>query len=924
MRPIKLTISAFGPYSGTEIIDFSKLGESGLYLITGDTGAGKTTIFDAIAYALYGEASGAARTSDTLRSKYAAPATPTFVELEFSYSRSIYTVRRNPAYERPKLKGEGFTQQKADAVLTLPDSKTVSSERDVNEAITDLIGLDKSQFSQIAMIAQGDFLKLLLAKTKDRGRIFSTIFKTGMYSELQDRFRVMKNELEAEYKRTAASIRGCIEDAACSEESLFSDPLGELQASQGFPAADSAFEILEKIICEDTAARSENDTETERLRKILDKLNSQLGRAEAREQTEKDIEKEEAFLAEYEPILKKLEQEADTAASKLKDSGRLTLEATSLEGELGIYNEADSIAERIDELKKRRDASVKTAEASDAEKNGIYLSLKSYRSELEKIADCSEKQIRLEASLEKAQNKLVEYNTLSKNAKAHIELLEKLSVADSQYTAAVSDYVREQENYLAAERLFFDGQAGILAQRLIDGEKCPVCGSLSHPSPAPLTNGAPTKKQLEKMKKKLEELRKVTETASSERGIISGREDSLRSSLQNTADTLLGTEYSPETIHKEISSQILLLEQEIKNITEQLSSVKEECRRKAELTEKIPAEEEKISELNDAVTSARQDAAAADSEMRPLISRFDDIARSLTFKTRSEAETKIKELLSETERIEKEEQTARKAFEDCRVKVENSRSAAETLKKQLSGTKESRSENIKHEIGQLTERMKTLSKQRDDIVTRLNSNTKLGKQLEKLISDLSRLDEDLTAVSAVSDTINGSMTGKYKISLETYIQMTYFDRIIDRANVRFMVMSNGQYELVRRRENDSMRGQSGLELDVIDHYNGTERGVNTLSGGESFMASLSLALGLSDEIQSASGGIQLDAMFIDEGFGSLDSEALNNAVNALAGLTEGRRIVGIISHVAELKDRIDKQIIVSKDRSGGSKAKVIV
>ena len=473
MRPLNLTMSAFGPYAGRTTVDFSVLGTSGLYLITGDTGAGKTTIFDAITYALYGEASGESRESSMLRSKYAAPETPTFVELTFLNGGKTYTVRRNPEYTRPKTRGTGTTVQKADAELTMPDGRIITKARDVTAAMTDIVGVDREQFARIAMIAQGEFRKLLLAQTDERKAIFRQIFHTGQYQALQNRLK----------EEAAALDRQC----------------GELEA--------------------------------------------------------------------------------------------------------GLRQAAGSI---------RCDA--------------------------------------------------------------------------------------------------------------------------------------------------------------------------------------------PETLPDALDTDALL----------------------AALDTLLHADEAALRTRRDALTV-----------------RAEQLQRQIS---------------------------------TCDARLEQNRAA------------------------------------RTAIDTRRQQHAAVRARWQW--------------VHALAATANGAVPGKEKIMLETYIQTAYFDRILGRANTRLLIMSGGQYELRRCARAGDNRSQTGLELEVIDHYNGTARSVKTLSGGETFAASLSLALGLSDEVQATAGGVQLEAMFVDEGFGSLDSEALQQALAALVGVSGGSRIVGIISHVAELKDRIDRQIIVTKDRSGGSRVQV--
>ena len=660
MRPLKLTLSAFGPYAGHTEIDLEKLGEKGLYLITGDTGAGKTTIFDAITYALYDAPSGTNRDTSMFRSKYASPETPTFVEMTFSCGGKVYTVRRNPEYERPARRGSKMTKQKAEAELHLPDGRVLDKPKEVNAELTQIIGLDRSQFSQIAMIAQGEFLKLLTAETKDRQEIFRKIFKTNCYEVLQNRLKDSANTLYRKCEAARASVQQYIGGIVCAEGDMLREKAQ--QAKEGkLPFAETV-ELLETLIDRDEAEDAACARQFEVLEEKIGAVNARLIKADERRKMREALEKN------------------------------------------------------------RKQQEVQRGEAEQAK-------------------------------------------------------------------AALAAEQAKQPQQEARQRALAD-----------------------------LENELPRYAELENTEKE-------------------------RLSLASDIETKRRALVQQERTHQVQSAELAAWKQEHESLA----------------------------------------SAAADRE-RLLGER----SRRLDRKTALKALAEDVEAQRRGEEIDEEAQ-----------RQQGNALAVERLT--------------------LLERQRTLH-------SRANTNKTALASVRNKSDELERLEREYSWLSLLSQTANGTLSGKDKITLETYIQMTFFDRILQRANGRLLVMSGGQYELKRRSISDNRQSKTGLELDVIDHYNGSERSVKSLSGGESFKASLSLALGLSDEVPSAAAaGIRLDTMFVDEGFGSLDEESLAQAIHALGSLAEGKRLVGIISHVGELREKIDRQIVITKDKNGsGSSARIIV
>ena len=919
MRPIKLTVSAFGPYAGKTILEMDKLGENGLYLITGDTGAGKTTIFDAITYALYGEASGDNREPSMFRSKYAETTTPTEVELVFSYAGKTYTVKRNPEYERPKSRGEGFTTQKAEAQLIYPDGRIVTKQRDVDNAIRDIMGINRSQFLQIAMIAQGDFLKLLLAPTEERKKIFRQIFKTQLYQDLQEKLKRESSSLNDQCTAARSSIKQYIDGISCDENDVLSIKVEK--AKEGVLPSSDVIDLIEQLLTQDQNRYTELQHSISDTDKKLEIINENLGKIEAAEKTQDALEQTKIELLRENEVNDKLLSIFAAEEQKTHDRERLSEEKAKIEAEFPRYEALailegaikqakNDIAEREKKLKKDREQY-----ALDAE------SFAKLKKEYESLANAGEGRERLVNQREKAEERQAKLRAASEELDDLDELNNHLALLQSDYIKAADVAKEATDDYEAKNRAFLDEQAGIIAETLADGEPCPVCGSLEHPSIARKSEKAPTETQLKKAKDKAEKARLSAEEKS---GLC--KEANVKLEVKKTEVEKhvneLWQDTSVDLAKEKLASEQALVSEKIAELTIAISEEEKKSSRRAELSELIPQNEAVLKEKEKDITSCNTALEADKASLNEKIIQRDTDKKGLRFDNKTMAENEVLTTEKAIKDMKAAFDKAQKELADSRERIAGYKASIEKLSKQISSNcvPDKEAETKKKEA--LTEQ-----KQTDDFVSkvlhaRMETNKQALTNIRAKVGELETLETRYTWIRALSNTANGNISGKEKVMLETYIQMTYFDRIIARANTRLMVMSGGQYELKRRKEAENNRSQSGLDLDVIDHYNGTERSVKTLSGGESFKASLSLALGLSDEIQASAGGVKLDTMFVDEGFGSLDEESLDQAMKALSGLADGNRLVGIISHVADLKNRIDKQIVVEKEKSGGSKASI--
>lgn len=910
MKPLKLTMSAFGPYAGEEKVDMGLLGEQGLYLITGDTGAGKTTIFDAITFALYGEASGNQREADMFRSKYAKAGTPTFVELEFLYRGQNYHIRRNPEYLRPAKKGTGMTTEKADACIQYPDGRIVTKMKDVTKAVTDLIGLDRNQFTQIAMIAQGDFLKLLLAKTEERSKIFREIFDTKLYQILQERLKTESGALRLKYEELSKSIE---------------QYAGQIQCEEGWEQLPSIAELLEVLLLfekNDEKKTEEFAARLIKLEKALEVLNQQIGQARNIEKIKYEIEQAGQGIAKHEPELDRLRATFEEEEGKSGDRERLAVEIAADMEKLKSYDEMEELK---NQQKKRQSLIMETECAIKESKKKEQILEKNIREmkiSLEKLKEADAWKVRQENEENILEEKKTKVKVLKKLLAEHKALEQRLLAVQMEYKNKSGESENKQRRFGQMEKSFLDAQAGLLADTLEEGKKCPVCGSVHHPEPAKIQADSCSKEELEQMKEICKKLSARVSDLSAEAGSIRGQAEISKKNIETRAEELFGEKV--ESVCQALEETIQSLAIQDENVKLNREKVERAAARKEQFEKQLPQYEECQKTERTECQQMEQQLVRSVTEQKNMEEQLESLKKTLLFGSKEEAVREIEKKKKKKQMMELSYEKAKRGFEDTKQTLSGLRMKISTLEKQLDGTEEINLEELLEKQKVYSEERRKLQEQKENVSARRKNNNSVKDAIEKQYGEIQKTEKQWMMVKALSNTANGNVSGKDKIMLETYIQMTYFNRIITRANTRFMVMSGGQYELKRRVEAQNLRSQSGLELDVIDHYNGSVRSVKTLSGGEAFKASLSLALGLSDEIQSQAGGIQIDAMFIDEGFGSLDEESLEQAIKALENLAHGNRLVGIISHVAELKERIEKQIVVKKEKSLGSSVKVMI
>lgn len=1054
MKPVKLIMSAFGPFRQVTEVAFSELGSGGLFLISGDTGSGKTTIFDAISFALYGNASGENRTADSFRSDYASEEEETYVELTFLHHQKEYRIWRNPSYLRSKKRGSGTTEQKANATLFLPDGRVVSGYAQVTQAVTELLGIDWRQYKQISMLAQGEFLRLLTAGSDERGMIFRKVFGTQRYAYLQQKLKEMAARLKNECEDLDRGILQYLSGISCGEDWIHKAALEEGIKAGDINQVPKLMELLKDLLETDQIRYQELNEKYIQLKEELEKISAEYSLAEqfnrmfaelkeAEEEYHKLAQRtEEMQVAEERYIrgeqalhsVKPLEDTYVRIAKELKeleeDIERERAEKAKLEEEEKIrrdeYEAREANKPRIEELKKetsRLEEEIKRHDAIlDQEKQRILFEGK--KSELEK--KIGELKIREEELKEELAAKQKELDQAADTEKAltvcegrleasrqYIEQLQRLLKEAQDLKTEEEAYLRLTENYRKLEGIylelsgsyreleasFYREQAGLLAAALEPGKPCPVCGSTEHPHKAALTEGAPSEESLKRERLRLDQAREELQSASSACEAQKSRIATLKKALIDKGQMLLvgmaedglkdellsedvGRVYqTAELKFIEEKEAFRELEQRRKLLQEDLHRRDLVKKRLAELTSLLEKSGEDISMLKE-----EQD--KNNTDLNRSIGSIEGMKQELRFATREEAEAALREKRKELAELEEQLLSAEKALRDCELALGRVKAVlADNVKKQelKSGDcirarrlfeeklfdcgfeSEGKEKEASYREALLTEEeLKALKttldhyqKSRESLSSRLlqlrkNTEGKREKDLEQLKlarEDLNRQYQEaydqLTLISGrlknndfifhkveeqnrqqdklrreylmlgnLSRTANGDLPGKSKIAFEQYVQAFYFERVIREANKRFYQMSGHQYVLQRKKDATDLRSSAGLELEVMDYYTGKARSINSLSGGESFKAALSLALGLSDVIQSYAGGIEMDAMFVDEGFGTLDSESLEQAIETLNALTAGNRLVGIISHVGELKERIDKKLLIEKSMEG--------
>lgn len=901
MLPIKITISGFCSYMGETTIEFEKLGTNGIYLITGDTGSGKTAIFDAIKYALYGKSSNNNRDALMLRNTKAPNTTPTFVDFDFQIHGKLYNIKRNPTYTRASKRGSGTTEESASVCLTLPDKTTNTSISSVAKEIVKILGVNDEQFSQITMIAQGEFQKLLTASTLERSTILRHIFKTEKYNKVQQELKEKAKELKVENENLRISIEKDFKNIILSDDESIDPKLSD----------SKKIEEIETLISKNKATLANYKQDLVKENNSLLSITSAKTSLEGQLTTYDSYNEEIQDKIKEDSILKTVKDKLKNEKEKEKQRKDLANSIKKLDQSLPKYLELDDLNCKLTKATAKK----KNNETELTKQTGILNqkknSLQSKKDQFDNLKDTSTKHEIAKNNLERLTNK----NASFSECFDLIKLYKSFDVTGEQakLKEIYKDFKIMSDNYKQLFTTFFASQAGILAKDLKENTPCKVCGSTNHPNKATLPPNAPTESELNEAKDNLDDITNQA-TAQSEytSKLIQDQSNTIKNVCTNV-NKILSTTYDESVditiIEDALNLELSNLNSDLINVNDEIKVLKNNLTIFNNLLDEIPTLEPEIEEINKDISSIVNDININKNDITNSTDAITKIG-TLDFPTHKIAENSLNSLKQQLKVLEDTLETAKTKYNDQKNKVAGIDGRIELLKGQLDGilslddlktavnNKENDFATTKNNIEKLEILIKNSNDKRHNNLFYLKN---LNKNLELLkISDIETADVEQLSVCA-----NG------KITLETKVQQAFFDNIIARANQRFFEMSNGEYNLVRQ-ETSSGNAKAGLDLDVIDMSDGQRRSVRSLSGGESFKASISLALGLSDEIQSNAGGIELGALFIDEGFGTLDSETLNVAMDILQKLSQSGKVIGLISHVEKLKQRIDKQIIVQK------------
>ena len=1033
MRPIKLTISAFGPYASKQVIDFEELKGRNIFVISGKTGAGKTTIFDAISYALYGEASGESRETDSLRSHFADDNTETYVELEFELRGEKYTVNRVPKQKKKKARGEGYTEKSADATLTLPDGKVITKVKNVTDKIIEILGITREQFKQIVMLAQGEFKKLLLADSVEREGIFRKIFNTYDFEKIQAELKdkaanLSKNRTKSKHEMeiNLKNIKG-EHDIVIDEYVDFPLVIEKLKdllerdnniyktLNEEGKEVDNKLQVKnqEKAIIEtnnnlikekEIIAKaleellSKEDEYKNKSKTIIDGKNAkEVKYIEDKliETTKKLTKREEDYNLSLKNIdsLKLKQEEANKLLqieeSKECDREKLSVEINNLNKLEEKIIELDSLNNKVMHLKQSAENSKLQIINNKKETEELKKSKEEKELQLKDIATLETKKVELESDI-KAKNKtLDEVRELFKVIRSFQNTYIEHNNKAKEYKEFEVEYKKVKENYEKMDDLYKKEQAGILASKLQENEPCPVCGSTNHPNKATIKENLkiPTKEELKVAKENLDKLEKENLEKINNLTTLNSNKTTYLEQVNNHLSMLSATLNIDKTFNSETAKVVKNLGTELKSVIDKLKDELLKVIDKISLKEKIEKElnliTTTINEREQSLIKLEECEKNYTTELTQNITKIDEYKKEIPenitdLKTLNNLiEVKTKELNISKEKLAKlrlenenlakklegENSTSKeinKSIEELKLEIANNKanfneaikeqgfdniqtyedaklqiSMVESLEKEVENynselklTKAKQEDIINKtkdivfmDITTIDEEIRSIQNNKKELESKLRElhaiivgNKTILKNVENLNIEFKEIEEEYKVVGELADLANGKKAPY--ISFERYILASYFEDIIEAANIRLEKMTGDRFSLIRKTSKSKGAGQKGLELEIYDNYTDSSRDVSSLSGGESFKASLSLALGLSDIVQSNAGGVSLDTMFVDEGFGTLDPQSLDNAIDSLLELQRGGRLVGIISHVEELKERIDAKLEVTSTSKG--------
>ena len=932
MRPLKLSFESFNSYANKTSIDFEDFNSNGIFLITGPTGSGKTTIFDAIKYALYGEASGEDRKniSNFNFSDFANPGAQSTVTFEFLHRGVKYRIERISSYQVSKKNKTPETDKKT------PDKKTTvnfyqmidgeekllaSNTKKVNEEVQNLLGIDKNQFSQIVMIAQGDFSKILTANGSDREKLLRNIFNTEIYQQLQERLKTNTSQLEKEHEINLATAKNALQEINLNSQEQSDKVLEYLNNEKTILShLDEIHSFIEEQ--NDTLNKEANslDLKTIKLSNRKDALTQDLAQLESNEKIKDQIRICDEYLALHKPILDQKKSAYDQAKKNESEIERLRSDIPKLEEKMHRYDSASKQVESIE-----LEISTLDSQLLEHKKQIELLDKKSTETQTQQN-ELKEKRQHLEDN----SNKLTEIDRLiseieqtvkrKKNTDDYSEKLDEEQIALEELSIK---YNQSEEAYQSAEEKFNAAQAGILASKLIEGSPCPVCGSIHHPQIASLSNDVPSETDIKNLKDTMESIRqkkqKQSEVAATSKAKFDFENNEFKQSFTHvlSAVHLIDEFKNVDSFEELVHANEILIQQ--KFVIESQNKEKEILESRIDKTDiDLKNIEKSKAETNNSIQELTNHLNRRHGELS-LIKNSSDLIDIDKIKICHENSVTRLEILSNQLQQSKEE------FDKESFEFKTQKSICQKLESQFDSSLCIDPSNLKDQIQEIVIEQQKIRNKITEINRMININESPLNTIKRIYLDAITTEKKYNTTKTLHDFVSGaSSNSEYgRISLENYVQRTYLQRVVEAANNRLAIMTDSQFVL-KTKGDKKFKKTDYLDLEVTDLYTGKDRDVKSLSGGEKFMTSLALALGFSDVIQQDVGGIQLDSMFIDEGFGTLDSETLEQALRLLDQLsTNSNTLVGIISHVEELKNRIPQQIVVSKDLNGSSLEVVI-
>ena len=993
MMPISLTLSAFGPYPDTITIDFESFQEDGLFLITGPTGSGKTMIFDAMIFALYGKTSGQIRQTDSLRCDHALNEIPTFVEFSFSLHQQNYTIKRNPKYY---LEGKKTPKQPS-ALLTLPDGKMVEGIKEVNQKMISLLGVDDQQFKQICMIAQGEFTKLIMASSDEREKVLRELFHSETYQKLEEKLKVHLKVYQDKYDLLLNKRKDLMQELQVEDHQEYLSKQTKLIASQ-----QKEYDDLKKDLDQKKQQLQLYRLQNQRLIQLKDlkqqfqdlkkqendyqKLNKTVDTLKKAQETNylyisyiKQQKKLQTLKLNQEDFLKQLKKLEKDYQEKKVQADSLDYKQQTKEK---LQNQIQETKQLINQIYQYQNdyqnlQTLKQQYRMLDEEHKLFLKKKEkfengLQRDQERIQ--SEQQVQSKYELIKQQyvrlnEQKVKVHQLSDYYDQILKLNETKSDLQEEYTVVEKQVDHERMQYNQMEKLYFRKQAGIFALQLKENQPCPICGSLHHPHPAQIEKEDITKEKLDQQAKKVKQQEHRLQDILQKILLSNQKKEMLvKQTKQLSSELNIQEEISKEIFIKELDH----LSKDEKRMKKEYLELQDELKYIQKLKKSVALSLKDMSTYESKELKQAQSLENIQVQIHQLSGKLDDSLRQYEI---GEVNKNYQQVQKEYRQLSLEIETIQQDYEKVKNKYLEIKTKISSLNQQIIQEQEIYDEldnkyhtaldafineeeflNLKTQINQISilEKkyqdylisLKSLNKQiislenevKDSTYVDLSSLSETIKEVnqqlreknddleklkidyslkEKMIKDIQKinqqLEKDEDTYQRYLDLYNlASGKNNARVSIERYVLATYFENMLIYANVIMKQLSQGRYQLLRKDDAGKGRSQQGLELDVFDQESGNIRSIKTLSGGESFKAALSLALGLSRMVQDYAGGIELNTLFIDEGFGSLDSQSLDQAMNCLMELHHENKLIGIISHVSDLKDRIERQLVVER------------